>query len=86
MNIKIAFPVINFLMILLGFPIALGLSKGGTPLAITIGIGTCFLYLVAFGFSRSLGLSGMLPPIASAWLANVLFFFVGAYLMIQMDT
>ena len=86
MNIKAAFPVINFLMVLLGIPIALGIRRGGTPLAVSIGIGTCFAYLVTLGFSRSLGLSGILPPLLAAWLANILFFFIGSYLLLRLET
>ena len=86
MHIKTAFPVINFLMVLLAIPIALGLRRGGTPLAVTVGIAACFLYLLVMGVSRSLGLSGMLPPFLSAWLSNLLFFFLGAYLFMRLDT
>jgi len=86
MNIKLAFPMINLVMILIGIPIALGLKKGGTPLAVSLGIAACFFYLVVFGFTRSLGLSGVLPPILSAWFANVAFFFFGSYLIMRVET
>ena len=85
MNIKFALPFINIVMVFIGIPIALGLKKGGTPLAVSLGIGTCFLYLANFGISRSLGLSGLLPPVLSAWSANVIFFFLGAYMMIRLE-
>lgn len=85
MNIKLAFPLINFIMVLIGIPIALGLRKGGSPLAVSLGISACFLYLVNLGVARSLGLSGILPPILSAWLANGVFFFLGIYLMIRVE-
>jgi lipopolysaccharide export system permease protein len=81
LNIKLAFPVINLVMVLLGIPIALRLSVGGIPLAVSAGIGACFIYLVVFGFFRSLGLSGTLPPLLSAWLGNILFLLSGIYLM-----
>jgi lipopolysaccharide export system permease protein len=86
MNIKLAFPMINLVMILIGIPIALSIRKGGIPLAIFLGIAACFFYLVVFGFSRSLGLSGALPPILSAWFANVAFFFFGSYLIMRVET
>lgn len=86
MNVKLAFPLINLVMVFLGIPIALGLKKGGTPLAVSLGVGVCFLYLTNLGFARSLGLSGLLPPILSAWAANVVFFFLGAYLMMRLET
>lgn len=85
MNIKVAFPLINLVMVFFGIPIALGLRKGGTPLAVTLGVGVCFLYLTGLGFARSLGLSGLLPPFLSAWAANLVFFFIGTYLMIRLE-
>jgi lipopolysaccharide export system permease protein len=85
MNIKVAFPLINLVVVFFGIPIALGLRKGGTPLAVTLGVGVCFLYLMGLGFARSLGLSGLLPPFLSAWAANLVFFFIGTYLMIRLE-
>lgn len=85
MNLKIAFPFISFIMILIGIPIALGLKKGGTPLAVSVGIGGCFLYMITLSLSRSLGLSGIFPPMFSAWAANLVFFFLGVYLMMNIE-
>ncbi len=86
MNIKLAYPLINVILVLIGIPIALGTRKGGTPLAISLGIGICFFYLIALGLSRSLGLSGLLPPGLSAWSANIVFFLLGVYLMMRLET
>ena len=86
MNIKLAFPLINLVMVLIGIPIALGLKRGGTSLAVSLGVAVCFLYLVTLGFARSLGLSGILPPLLSAWLANAVFFFSGVYLIARVET
>lgn len=86
MNIKLAFPAINFVVVLIGIPLALGTKRGGTALAVSLGIAVCFLYLVTYGLARSFGLSGILPPVLSAWLANAVFFFIGAYLMVNVET
>jgi lipopolysaccharide export system permease protein len=86
MNIKLAFPLISLVMVLIGIPITLGLKKGGTPLAVCVGIGVCFLYLVNMGFARSLGISGVLPPELAAWLANLIFLLLGIYLMMRLET
>jgi lipopolysaccharide export system permease protein len=84
MNIKLALPLVNLLMVLIGIPVALGIKRGGTPLAVSLGVGLCFLYLINLGFLRSLGLSGLLPPVLAAWSANVIFFFLGIYLMMRL--
>lgn len=84
-HIKVAFPFITLVLIMIGMPLALSLKRGGTPLAVSLGMGVCFLYLLTLGVSRSLGLSGVLSPLLSAWMANFIFFLGGAYLLIQME-
>jgi len=85
LNIKLSFPFIVFIMVLLGAPIALLQNRGGTPVAIATGVVACFCYLVVLGISRSLGLAGVLPPILSAWLANGIFFFLGSFMVLKLD-
>ena len=85
MNMKIAFPFVILIMVLIGIPISLRLERGGIPLATSVGMCMCFLYVVTLGFGRSLGLSGVLPPILAAWVANLLFFLLGIYLMMGVE-
>jgi lipopolysaccharide export system permease protein len=84
-NIKIAFPFIVLIMSLVGAPVALWKRDMGAPVAVSIGIALCFVYLLIMGLSRTLGFAGVLPPVFAAWLANILFLFLGIYLMISMD-
>ena len=86
MNIKLSFPVINLVMALIGIPIALRINKGGTAFAVTVGVGACFCYLVTLGITRSLGISGIMPPEFSAWLANIIFFLLSVYLITRIET
>jgi lipopolysaccharide export system permease protein len=86
MNIKTALPFVCVVLALIGIPIALGMKRGGTPLAISVGMAVCFGYILILGFSRSLGLSGVLPPLLSAWLANLVFLLLGIYLTIHVRT
>jgi len=83
LHVKIAFPFVILIMSLIGIPIALWRKEMGTPVAVSIGIALCFLYLLVLGLSRTLGFAGILPPILAAWLANSLFLFLGLYLLIQ---
>lgn len=85
MNIKLAFPFISLILLTIGIPLALRVQKGGTPLAVSLGMAVCFLYVLILGLTRSLGLAGVLPPLFSAWLANLLFTFLGIYMMIHME-
>jgi len=79
---KIASPFIPLVLTLIGIALGLRKKKGGIPFGITIGIGISFLYLLIFGLSRSLALSGVLPPAFGAWLANLLFLLFGIYLIL----
>jgi len=85
MNIKLAFPFISLILLAIGIPMALRVKKGGAPLAVSLGMAVCFLYVLVLGLARSLGLAGVLPPLFSAWLANLLFLFLGIYMMIHME-
>lgn len=85
LHIKVSFPFITLILLMIGIPLALGLKTGGTPLAISLGMAVCFLYLFTLGVSRSLGLSGVLSPLLSAWMANLIFFLAGLYMLIQME-
>jgi lipopolysaccharide export system permease protein len=85
MNIKLAFPFISLILLTIGIPLALSVKKGGTPLSVSVGMAVCFLYVLILGLARSLGLAGILPPLFSAWLANLLFLLLGVYLMIHME-
>jgi lipopolysaccharide export system permease protein len=84
-NIKVAFPFICLVLVVTSMPIALGLKRGGAPLAVTAGIATCFLYVMLLGFSRSLGLMGTLPPLLAAWLPSFVFSLLGIYWMLHME-
>jgi lipopolysaccharide export system permease protein len=85
MHIKVAFPFIVLVLLMIGMPLALKLKKGGIALAVSLGMAVSFLYLLTLGISRSLGLSGVLSPLLSAWLANIVFSLLGLYLMIQLE-
>lgn len=83
-SMKLAFPLVNTIMLLLGISIALRVRRS-TVLAVAVGLGVCFFYLFALGFGRSLGLSGLLPPALAAWAANLVFGLIGIYLLMRVE-
>jgi lipopolysaccharide export system permease protein len=85
MNLKIVFPFITLILMVIGIPVALREGRGGSPTAVALGIVICFLYLTTLAIARSLGLSGMLPPLLSAWMPNGIFLLFGVYLMMHMN-
>ena len=78
-------PFVCVILVIVGMSAALKFNRGGAPLALSSGVAVCFLYMFFLGLSRSLGLSGILPPILSAWMANAMFLFGGIYLMMQIE-
>ncbi len=82
LHIKLAFPFIVVIMILIGMPLTLKIQKGGASVAIAAGIALSFLYLIILGTCRALGFAGIFPPLLAAWLTNGLFFFVGIYFLL----
>lgn len=82
LHAKAAFPFICLLMSLLGTGLAAKIrSKESLPILIAAAIGIAFLYWTGYGLFTSLGYGEVLPPLVSAWTANVIFLFFGIYLL-----
>ena len=78
LNGKIAFPFICIIMVLTGAATGMrSFAKENIPGAIAIGVVLAFMYWVAYGFCLSLGYGTVLPPIISAWAANLVFLCFG---------
>jgi len=78
MHIKLAFPCISLIMSLVGAALSLRKEKGrGVAAGIGIGFAIVALYLVTFELFRTLGYTGILPPVVAAWASNILFAAVG---------
>jgi len=83
-NIRLAFPVVCVVMALFGISLALRKEKGiGVAQGIVGSLLVAFVYWIIFGFSRSLGLGGIFPPLWAAWSANILFLMIGGYLLLN---
>lgn len=78
---KTALPFMSLAVLLVASPFAFMMQRGG----LLIGIGISILVgVVFFGVQAiflAMGKAGVIPPFISAWLANILFVGVGAYLM-----
>jgi len=80
---KISFPLVNFIMVLVGVPFAL--FKAGRHGAVASGVGLsvviAFSYWVVFALTKSLGQSGFLTPIVAAAFPDMLFLAAGTLLL-----
>ncbi len=84
---KLAFPFVTLILVLIGISFSTRSERqGGVMQSVGIGIIIGFSYWIVHAFSLSLGRSGVLPPILSAWIANLLFFGAGATLFFRTNT
>lgn len=86
LNAKCAYPFVCVIMALMGIGLTARkrLDKG-LPVSISYGIGIGFLYWVFHSFCISLGYGGILPPMAAAWAANLVFFCGGLLLIMNAE-
>ncbi len=69
-----SYSTISLVMVLLGVPFALyTFRSGGVSIGIVWSLLIGFLYWLAFAIGISLGHAGILPPLWSAWIVNLLF-------------
>jgi len=86
LNSKIAFPFICIIMVLTGAAIGIrSFVKENIPAAIAIGVVIAFMYWIMYGFCLSLGYGTVLPPIISAWAANLFFLCFGILYFINTE-
>lgn len=81
LQFKFSFAFLPIIMVVVGLPIGFWREKGGSiALGLASGLVLSFLYLITMELARSLGYSGLLPPLVAAWLPNMIFLLFGAYL------
>ncbi|MEA3560579.1 MAG: LptF/LptG family permease [Candidatus Omnitrophota bacterium] len=75
---KISFSFVNLIIILIGIPLALAIkARGGLLMGLGVSMAVGFLYYTTMAISVALGKGGLLPPLLSAWLANIIFAGIG---------
>jgi len=86
LNAKIAFPFICIIMVLTGAATGMRpFAKQNIPAAIAIGVVIAFLYWAVYGFCLSLGYGAILPPVVSAWTANLFFSCFGILYLVNTE-
>jgi lipopolysaccharide export system permease protein len=84
---KLAFPLVNIIMAIIGLASALrGESRGSQAQGLAAGIIIGFSYWIVFAFTISLGRAGVLPPLLAAWSANILFGLTAGLLFLRVRT
>ncbi len=83
LHLKLAFPCISLIIVLLGSALASNLRRGGVAIGFVLSVGTCFLYWGLLRFAQAFGHAGILPPFAAAWGANFLFGLIALILLVR---
>lgn len=83
LHMKLSFPMISFIISLIGASIALFTSLRGHVAGFGLSIFISFIYWGTMAVGRSLGRSEILSPFLAAWIANFIYGFLGIYLLIK---
>ncbi len=71
---KVSFSFTSFIIVLIGIPTVLVIkAKRGLLLVLGLSMAIGFIYYAAMALSAGLGKAGFIPPLLSAWLANIIF-------------
>lgn len=76
---KSAFPLVCFLMALVGATLGILRRRASVAANVSQGIGIAFVYWVSYSFCLSMGYGGVLPPMVAAWLPVVVFGSAGIF-------
>lgn len=81
LQVKLAFPLVNLIVILIGAPLATRLRMQSAALGFGLSIAISFCYYALLRTGQALGHSGALNPYVAGWLGDLVFGAVGAVMM-----
>jgi lipopolysaccharide export system permease protein len=82
---KFAFPFSALIVIFFGIPFSSNQRKSGAAVQIAVTALVSAIYLVLTEISKTFSYSASFPPVAVAWLVNVLFLIVGAFNLYRIE-
>lgn len=80
---KLAYPLANLVLVLIGVPLAAVRRRGGQAVQIGLGLGIAFAYLAFQKIVEPFGYTGELAPALVAWLPHGVFFGVGLLMLLR---
>ena len=79
-HVKVSYPLMNLIMMVLGLALS-GMSRtGGGLFAAGVGISLSFVYWLLYTFMLSMGYARVIHPVLAPWIVPVLFGILAAYL------
>jgi LPS export ABC transporter permease LptF/LPS export ABC transporter permease LptG len=85
-HVKLAFPLIAPVSMLLAIPFALLVGTRGAVGGVALGVAIGIVYWTAARLLEAMGGVGQLPPLLAAWSTDITFFFLGLYFFFKMPT
>jgi lipopolysaccharide export system permease protein len=82
---RISYPFAGLVTIIFGVSLSSNRRKGGAALQFGISIMVCFIYLGFLKISQTFGYNGDIPPLLTAWLANIVFSLVAFYYLLKIN-
>lgn len=83
---KFSFPLIAFVVALIGVPFSLSIGRKGAISGVAVSIAIVIVYWSTSSLFEALGSLNQLPPIVAAWSPDILFGLGGAYLLLRVRT
>ena len=83
LHLKLAFPLVNFIVVLIGAAVATRLRMQSAALGFGLSVSIAFIYYAFMRAGQALGHNGALPPYLAAWLGDLVFGVVGVIMMAQ---
>lgn len=81
--LKFSYPLINLIILLFGAPISASPKRSGLAIGFAITLAITFVYWFFLKTFQSFGYAEKLPPLLSAWSANIIFGVLGIILLIK---
>ena len=83
---KTSWPVLSLVMSLIALPFAFKIGKRGALYGVGIALVLGITYWMVFAIFTKFGEVGNLPPLLSAWSANILFSIAAVYMFLNVET
>ena len=83
LHLKLAFPLVNFIVVMIGAPVATRLRMQSAALGFGLSVAIAFIYYAFMRTGQALGHNGALPPYVAAWMGDMVFGAAGLAMMVQ---
>ena len=85
-HVKLAFPLIAPISMLLAIPFAFMVGTRGAVSGVALGVAIGIVYWVTARLLDAMGGVGQLPPFLAGWSPDIIYFFLGIYFFLKMPT